>query len=158
MKTVEKSRLTKSQKLAIILSSVLLFLVAAIVVLAIIFANRGDQAPVYKLPDVRTDLGESVYAGLPVVYERLTESEIKYMLVSNNKIERNEETGENVKKTYNYALNRYAGNGEFWLSYDLGDGEGVKDLTPYIPPILDAEQGLGMRQSAPIKGTPIRIR
>ena len=124
MKTIEKKSLTKTQRLAIILSSVLVLLIVASVVLTIVYANLNNDDPEDELPDIRAELGESMYGGLPVAYGRLEEAEILSLVVTN-------EHGK-------FDLTRWPDeNGVFWLGYD--DGSGENRMISYIPPIVDAE-------------------
>ena len=123
MKTVEKRRLTKTQRLAIILSCVLAFLVIAGVVLSIVYANLGNGGDEETLPDIRESLGEALYSGSPVAYERLEENEIQYLVVKNEKGK--------------FDLTRPDADGYFYLGYDDGTTEG----TFHIPPIVYAEGG-----------------
>ena len=124
MKTIEKKSLSKTQKLTIILSSVLAFLIISSVVLSIVYANLNGEDPDNVVTDIRTELGETLYAGSPVAYERLTEAEILSIVVTNEKGK--------------FDFTRWPDeNGVFWLGYD--DGSGENKTISYIPPIVDAE-------------------
>lgn len=137
MKAVEKKSLSKSQRLAIILSSVLVLLIAGSIVLSMIVANRGKDTPQTELPDIRSELGESLYSGMPIAYERIEEAEILSMVVSREEIVRDED-GNDVKKTHKFDLTRWPdNNASFWLGYDDGSGSTTPIL--YSPPIVDAE-------------------
>lgn len=124
MKVIEKKSLTKSQWLAIILSSVFVLLLAASIVLSVIYAKLNEEEPATP-PDIRTELGEALYAGSPIVYDRIEEANISYLIVKNEK--------------GSFDLARWPDeNGVFWLSYTDPDG-GVEKMIPYLPPIVDAE-------------------
>lgn len=124
MKTVVKKSLTKTQKLAIILSSALVLLIAASVVLTIVYANLNKNDPTKTPPDIREELGETLYANNPIAYERIEEGQIQALVVTN-------EYGR-------FDLTRWPdANGDFWLGYDDGSGNAVT----YIPPITSAEGG-----------------
>lgn len=105
--------------LTIILSSVLVFFIAASIILSIVYANitsgEGEKDPL----DIREELGESTYAGMPIAYERLEELEMLRLIVQNS-------TGQ-------FDLTRYPDdNGVFWLGY--GD-----NYDSYTPPIFFEE-------------------
>lgn len=137
MKTVEKKSLTKTQRLAIILSSVLIVLIVGSVILSMIVANRGEDKPTSELPDIRAELGESLYGGMPIAYERIQEAEILSMVVTREEIVRAED-GSDQKKTHKFDLTRWPdNNASFWLGYDDGSGSSTPIL--YAPPIVDAE-------------------
>ena len=121
-----KSRLSKTQLLTIILSSVLVFLIAAGIVLSIVYAGISAEKDDDEQLDIRPELGESSYVGMPIAYSRIEEINILSLLVKN--------------KNGTFDLNRFPDeNGEFWLGYDAGDGEEVK-MVQYIPPIVGAEE------------------
>ena len=102
----------------------LVFLIIASVVLSIVYAHLTTNDGEVDLPDIREELGEGIYSGMPIAYSRLEEAEIMSLLV------------ENKKSTFD--LTRWPNeNGEFWLGYKTGDGEGK--MVQYIPPILGAE-------------------
>ncbi|MBR2930038.1 MAG: hypothetical protein IKC32_02300 [Clostridia bacterium] len=125
MKEVVKKKLTRSQRSAIILSSVLAGLIIISIVLSIVYAHVMASKDNTKEPlDIREELGESEYVGIPIAYSRLEERQFRAMSVSN--------------KNGKFYLTRPNAYGEFWISYDLGEGDEVK-WTQYIPPIVDAE-------------------
>ena len=102
----------------------LAFLIIASVVLTLVYVNLGKVDPDSTVPDIRTELGEALYAGAPVAYERITEAEILSIVVSNEKGK--------------FDLTRWPDeNGVFWLGYD--DGSGQNKTISYVPPIVDAE-------------------
>ena len=118
--------MSKTQLLTIILSSVLVFLIALGIVLSIIYNNMQATEKDEKPLDIRTELGESSYVGMPIAYSRIEEVNILSLIVKN--------------KNGTFDLNRFPDeNGEFWLGYDAGDGEGTK-MIQYIPPIVGAEE------------------
>ena len=83
MKVVEKNSLSKTQLLTIILSSVLVFLIAAGIVLSMIAANVDADDGSKKPLDVRPELGESSYVGMPIAYPRIEEVNILSLIVRN---------------------------------------------------------------------------
>lgn len=104
----------------------LVFLIAAGIVLSIVQANIGSSEQDEKPLDIRPELGESSYVGMPIAYSRIEEVNILSLIVKN--------------KNGTFDLNRFPNeNGEFWLGYDAGDGEEVK-MIQYIPPIVGAEE------------------
>jgi len=95
-------------------------LVAVIAVNAIAAGLQTSEKP--NPPDILE--GEDIYLNKPIAYPSIEEKNILSLLVIN-------ENG-------SFDLTRYPGEAdEFWLSYD--NGNGVKDMLLYAPPIVDAE-------------------
>lgn len=102
----------------------LAFLIVVSIVLSIVYAHLTADDGEVELPDIREELGEDIYVGMPIAYPRLEEAEIVTLLV------------ENKKSTFD--LTRWPDeNGEFWLGYKVGDGD--TKMIQYIPPIVGAE-------------------
>lgn len=122
MKLIEKKSLTKTQMLAIILSSAFLVLLAVSIVLSIVLAKLNEEEPAPP-PSIREDLGEALYSGSPIVYERFEEGQIAYLNVDN-------ELGR-------FFFIRDV-DGNFAMRYYDSDGE----LREYRPPVVDLADGV----------------
>ena len=123
MKTVTKNKLSKAKIGLIALAAALVLLIIAYIVISLII-GAIEKENANKLPDIREELGESIYAGQPIAYDRLSEAEILSIVVDND----------NGK----FDLSRWPDDkGEFWFGYQPIGGE--EQMVQYIPPILSAE-------------------
>ncbi len=125
MKKVEKFKLQKNHKILIITAAVLVLLVAAYFVIGAIasYLKKKNQTEA-ETPYYNEALGELLYLGNAIAYSPIEERDILSILISNE---------EGV-----FDLTRYPDdNGYFWIGYD--DGNGVKNMAQYIPPIMDVE-------------------
>ena len=124
MRTIEKKRLTRTQKLAIILSSVLVFLIVASIVLSIVYANIPTDEPEAELPEINEELGEALYHNSPLAYPFVDTSNISAVIVRNDK--------------GTFDLTRFPDeNGTFYLGYKSPSGE--ETTINYLPPIMVEE-------------------
>ena len=85
MRTIEKKCLTRTQKLAIILSSVLVFLIIASIVLSIVYANIPTDEEEKELPEINEALGEVLYQNQPLAYSFIDTANISAVIVRNEK-------------------------------------------------------------------------
>ena len=124
MRTIEKKCLTRTQKLAIILSSVLVFLIIASVVLSIVYANIPTDEEEGKLPEIDEALGEALYHTSPLAYPLIDTANISAVIVRNDK--------------GTFDLTRFPDeNGAFYLGYKSPSGD--ESSISYLPPIMAEE-------------------
>lgn len=126
MKTV-----SKTNKKAIIIGSVLLFLLIVGITLIIVFSNvdNGSEGGGGSSAGGQIQLlpGESSYLGVPVAYPRIPESQITYINVEN--------------KHGIFDMARWPdSSGSFWFGYGE-KGATAMEMVQYIPPIVDADSG-----------------
>lgn len=106
----------------IVLSCILVALIVLAIVLSLI-KPAADGPTETVVPDIREDewLYNNTY---PLAYERILESQIQTMLISN-------EQG-------TFSMMRWPDeDGAFWLGYT--NGEGVENMVQYIPPIVSTD-------------------
>ena len=129
MKVIEKKKLSPTALALVILSAVLVVLIiAAIIISSVVNALNTTER---ELPDIREDIGEALYVGQPIAYDRLREVEILSLYVEN-------EYGA-------FDMARWPNNnGEFWFGYR--DNDGSEHMLQYLPPILDAEADFDYEQ------------
>ncbi len=122
MRKIEKKKLSRNAIVMIVLASVLLLVIAAAIIFTVIANLKAANDAKAELPDIREELGESIYINSALAYPRLEESEILSILVKN--------------KEGTFDMIRYPDdNSSFMLGYDLGNGQN----TVYLPPITNAE-------------------
>lgn len=120
MKTVRKFKLTKKQKLLAILSALLLVIGTACAIAVPLIGGNTD--PTKKDPPEILE-GEALYLNTTIAYPMVSEANIQYILVQNA----------------NGSFDMLRDGNIFYFSFD--DGDGVKNMRPYLPPIVDAEGG-----------------
>lgn len=116
MKAVEKFKLDKKHITLIVLSLILALLIASYFIIDAVIAAIPEttEPPSYELME-----GESVYAGVPVAYPRVSEAQMTYIYINN--------------KNATFDLTKL--DGEFILGFSSG-----KEMPEsYMPPIVSAE-------------------
>ncbi len=126
MKRVEKRKLNKNLIHLIILGATLLTLIAVLITVELLPSKTKPKAEV-KLPEIREELGETLYLNVPLVYENVPEKNMEYILVRNR-------DKEGKLRMFGVAALE---DGSFVLEYST-DGT-VETLTPYLPDIIGAE-------------------
>ncbi len=131
MKRIEKFKLGKNAVRLIALTSVLILLVVAYIVIGSLIDGPDTQGGGNSVTadDIRPELGETTYLNYPIAYDRISEEAMSYILVRNR-------DDKGVLRAYDFTRLE---DGRMVLSYDSGDG--TKNMVPYIPPITTAEGG-----------------
>lgn len=116
MKAVKKFKLEKKHITLIVLSLILALLIASYFIIDAVIAAIPEvtEKPSYELME-----GESLYAGVPVAYPRVSESQMTYIYIDNKKA--------------SFDLTKM--DSEFILGF----GTDTDTPTSYMPPIVGAE-------------------
>ena len=116
MKAVKKFKLEKKHITLIVLSLILALLIASYFIIDAVIAAIPEvtEKPSYELME-----GESLYAGVPVAYPRVSESQMTYIYIDNK------------KATFDLT--------KMDSEFILGFGTDTDTPTSYIPPIVGAE-------------------
>jgi hypothetical protein len=121
MKRIEKKRLTSKKILLIVLSSLLAMLILGYIIIDNVLPEGSAGDDPVKTPEILE--GEALYLNTPIAYPHVSEGNIQYILVQNEK--------------GSFDLTRPDEKGSFWLSYDSGGG--VENMVIHAPPIIESE-------------------
>ena len=124
--------MTKTAKQFAILGITLLLLIVALIVVQLVLPGKQQAAAEEtKLPEVREELGETLYLNAPLAYSNIKESQLEYIRVQNFQ----------DGKPHCFGVVALA-NGTFVLEYSK-DGK-VESLTPYLPSIVGEESNFDL--------------
>ena len=123
--------MTKTTKHIAILGITLLLLIVALIVVQLILPNKQTVKEPTVLPEIREELGETLYLNAPLAYANIKESQLEYIRVQNHQ----------DGKPHCFGVIALS-NGTFVLEYSK-DGT-TETLTPYLPAIVGEESNFDL--------------
>ena len=123
--------MTKTAKHIAILGITLLLLILALVVVQLILPNKQTVKEPTVLPEIREELGETLYLNAPLAYANIKESQLQYIRVQNHQ----------DGKDHCFGVIALS-NGTFVLEYSK-DGT-TETLKPYLPAIVGEESNFDL--------------